>query len=317
MGEFYSIVIPVYNTSESLRELTARIKNVFSSVIKKDFEIIFVDDASLNPDTWKTLNELTSSEPNVISIRLTQNFGQQAATLCGINIARGNLIITMDDDLQHQPEDIPLLLKEQHHDIVIACFKKKKHSLFKVITSNIKGWFDEKLIKKPKHIRLSSFRLINNVVAQGILQIKTVNPFIPALMFNISRDVVNVEATHQKRKEGKTGYSLIKMMMVFSNLIINNSSLLLKISGLIGIFISLISFCFAIFIIVKKLFFGIPIVGWASVMVSSLFIGGTILFSMGIIGEYLVRIIKNIENRPTYFIRTKIGGNINEKPPVY
>ena len=317
MSTLYSIVVPVYNTSRSLIELTQRLKAVFTETIKENFEIIYVDDASPNFETWETLRKVASEETNVTVIRLMQNYGQQSATLCGIENAKGDFVITMDDDLQHKPEDIPLLIKEQNHDIVIARFRNKKHSFFKRFTSDIKGWFDEKLIKKPSHIKLSSFRLINKRVAEGILQINTVNPFIPALLFNISRDIVNVETSHQERKEGNTGYNPIKMVKVFSNLIINNSSLLLKISGLTGIITSLASFCFGGVIIFQKIVFNNPIIGWTSLMTTLLFLGGAILFSIGVIGEYLIRIIRNIEKRPAYFIRYKTGGIANEQPIVY
>ncbi len=299
-----SIIVPVYNSSDSLKILYDRITNVFSN-LDYDFELIMVDDKSPNSEVWATMMELAEQNMNVKILQFTRNFGQQAATLCGIAHSKGDYIITMDDDLQHRPEDIPNLLLEKGHDIVIGEFTKKKHSLFKVMTSRLKGYFDYLIIGKPKHIQLSPFRLMNRIVADGIQEIRTAYPFIPALLFYVSKDVVSVRVTHDKRFEGKSNYSYWKMIKLFSNLIINNSHLMLKVIGHIGLLVSSLSFIFAIIVIIRKLLYDINIVGWASNIVILLFLGGLILFTLGIIGEYLSRIIVGMERKPTYLIRHK------------
>jgi dolichol-phosphate mannosyltransferase/undecaprenyl-phosphate 4-deoxy-4-formamido-L-arabinose transferase len=299
-----SIVIPVYNSTKSLNLLFERIDQVFSK-LDYEYEIIFVEDKSPNPESWQILLDLSNQHPEIKCLQLTRNFGQQAATLCGIDHASGEFIITMDDDLQHRPEDIPELLNQKNHDIVIGEFKKKYHNLFKIITSRIKGYFDYLIIGKPRHIQLTSFRLFNKTIAEGIMQIKTAYPFIPALLFYVSKDVIGVEVKHEKRFEGKTNYGFRKMVKVFSNLIINNSSFLLRMLGYVGLTTSVISFLYAILIIIRKLFYGIDIIGWASNMVAILFLGGLILFTLGIIGDYLIRIIVGVEQRPTFIVRSK------------
>ncbi len=303
----YSVVIPTYNSTGHLIKLLQRINQVFLEVIKESYEIIFIDDGSENPETWETLKKLQRGQANLTIIQLSKNFGQHAATLCGIKEAKGRYIVTMDDDLQHYPEDIPLLLEQKDHDIVIGRFQKKKHSLFKRVTSRIKGWFDRILIGKPKSIRLTPFRLLKTSIAKGMLLIKTPYPFIPALMFHISKDIVNVDVRHGKSMAGKSTYSLLKMISIFSNLLINNSAFLLRLIGGLGIGVSSISFLIGIYLIVRKLVFNLGVIGWTSTVVSVLFIGGLILFSIGVIGEYLIRIVRTTEQKPTYFIREKSG----------
>lgn len=303
----YSVVIPVYNSSESLVEIVERTRRVFDEMHETSHEIIFVDDHSPEATTWETLKRLADNKEEVTAVRLTRNFGQQAATLCGIREARGEYIITMDDDLQHQPEHITKLVEKRGHDIVIGHFVKKKHSLFKTITSRIKGWFDHKLIGKPRHIQLSSFRLFHRRVADGILALETPYPFLPAMMFHVSQDVAAVTLPHSTRKYGKGGYGLSEMIGVFSNLLINNSSYLLRIIGKWGVLISSASVLYAAILIVRKLVWGVSIAGWTSLMVAVLIIGGMILFSQGVIGEYLLRIIRSSERRPTYLVREKRG----------
>lgn len=311
---FYSVVIPVYNATESLDKIAIKIKRIFHNVVKAEYELILVNDSPEIKSTKNCLNKLAQNDENVVIVEFTKNYGQQAATLCGINLAKGNFIITMDDDLQHNPDDIPLLLDKKHHDIVIAKLMNKKHSFFKRFTSNIKGYFDYLFLGKPKHIKLSSFRLINAKIAKMMFARQTPYPFIPALLFSITHDVVNVAVRHNPRFNGKTNYTLKKLFKLFSNLLINNSSFLLRIIGYLGITSALLSFFLGASIIIKKLVFDYVVEGWTSIMVAILFLGGMILFALGIMGEYLLRILATTENRPVYFIRqVKIRETSNDQ----
>ena len=301
----YSVVIPVYNTVGPLRELVARIGDTFRS-IDTQYEIIMVEDCSQNAETWTTLESLALSNPEVIAVQLSRNFGQQPATLCGLAESTGDFVITMDDDLQHSPEDIPLLIAKNDHDIVIGQFSEKKHGLFKRIASKIKSYFDTILIGKPRHIKLSPFRMINRTTVDGMLTISTASPFIPALMFHVSKDVVGVTLEHNHRQEGKSNYTFGKMLGVFNNLIIGNSSFLLKAIGYLGVVISFISLIYAALILLEQMVNPTPVPGWTSVIVSILFVGGLLLFSVGIIGEYLIRIIAGVESRPSYVVKKKV-----------
>lgn len=300
----YSIIVPVYKSKESLRILTRKISELFSNELnEKSFELVFVNDSPFEKATCEILSELYSQYYFVKVIEFTQNFGQQSAVLCGISNSIGNYIITMDDDMQHDPINILELIKKQSHDIVIAKFKNKKHSIFKRVTSSIKGYFDYIILGKPKHIKLTSFRLFKRIIADNMLKIGTSYPFIPALLFLVSKDVVNVEVPHYVRDEGKSNYTLGKMIKLFTNLLINNSSLLLKWIGYLGFSLALLSLMYAGVIVYRRIFFDVALQGWTSIMVTTLFFGGTIMFTLGVIGEYLVRIIHTSENRPHYFIR--------------
>ena len=145
--------------------------------------------------------------------------------------------------------------------------------------------------------------MIKRKVIEGMLEIESPYPFIPSLMFHISKDVVAVPVTHGERQEGDTGYTVVKLIKVFSNLIVSNSSLMLRVVGFIGLFCSVVSFLLSIHFILQKLLHSTTVAGWTSVIVTILFFGGLILFSVGIIGEYLIRIIAGVEKKPTYFVR--------------
>lgn len=300
----YSIVVPVYKSAVSLFELEERLDAVFSKIPGADYELIFVNDSPSFKKTADTLETIAHRNPRVMVIELMKNFGQQPATLCGVEHASGDYIITMDDDLQHFPEDIPILLSMSDHDVVIANFKAKKHSLFKRFGSEVKGYFDHIILGKPKSIKLSPFRLIKASIAKLMFKRKTPYPFIPALLFDITDDIVNVDINHHSRRDGSSHYTLVKMIGVFSNLLINNSSFLLRMMGYLGLVISTVAIILASILVVKKLFFAQIIAGWTSLTVITLFFGGLILLTLGVIGEYLIRIIATTEDRPVYYIRT-------------
>lgn len=300
-------MVPVYRSTTSLVELAGRIKKVFAEVVGADYELIFVDDGSPNPETWPTLEKLARDDDKVRAVQLTRNFGQHPATLRGLSRARGRWVLTMDDDLQHRPEDIPLLLAARDHDIVIAQFTDKKHSAFKRLTSRIKGWFDHKLIGKPRDLHLTSFRLLARPVVDGMMEARSPYPFLPALMFYVSRDCVGVPTSHDPRFAGDSGYTLRKMIRMFSNLLINNSSFLLRMIGTVGIWISLLAFATGAYFIGRKVIYDLGVPGWTSVIVSVLFMGGLLLFSVGVIGEYLIRIIDSVDRKPMSFVRRELG----------
>lgn len=298
-----SIVIPVFNAPD-LDTLVDRIERVFANG-PDAFEIILVDDSSSDSRVWPTIERVAGERPSVRGVQLTRNFGQQAATLCGLREARGQVVITMDDDLQHDPDDIITLLGHAHRDIVIGQFERKEHHLFRRIASSVKARFDEIVIGKPRGLRLTSFRLISRTVVDGVLAIRTPNPFLPALMFHISKDVAGVTVRHNPRAAGRSGYTLTKLFRVFSNLVINNSSILLRTAAWSGMMFAMGSITLAAIVVYRKLASGVAVQGWASLFSAVMLMGGLILISIGIVGEYLIRIIESSEARPTYFVRRR------------
>jgi len=300
----YSVVIPVYNSTKSLIELVERLDNVFKNVVQETYEVILVDDGSSNPETWPTMKALAKRYVGVTAVQLMRNFGKTGAVVCGFEQTQGDYVFTLDDDLQHFPEDIPKFIAKKEHDVVMGSFAHKQHSWIKRLTSGIKGWFDYRLLGKPSHIQMSPFKLYKSVVVKSMLSIKTPYPFISALLFHTTRDVVTINVEHGNRKFGHSDYSFIRQLRTFSNLLINNSAFLLRVVAVLGMGVSLISFLLGIYYVIRTLVLSRPVPGWTSLMVVTLISNGLILFSVGVVGEYLVRIIRGIENRPAYVIRS-------------
>lgn len=299
----YSIVIPVYNSSQSLIEIVERIHKTFREEIRESYEIIFVDDYSSNPHTWDTLFNLAKINSTVRAFRLARNFGKPSAVLCGFSKARGRWIITMDDDLQQQPEDIPKLISLRDRDVVIGRFPNKKCSFLKRITSDIKSQFDFYLLGKPRNLTTSPFKLIKQNVVRSIMNIKTHRPFIIALILSVTADIVNTEVSHKERKYGHSQYTFKKSFSQFSNMIFNNSSFMLRMMSFLGFGLAFLSLFLGVFFIFRKLWLDYVVSGWTTLIVVLLGSTGMILFCLGILGEYIFRLLSASENHTVYVIR--------------
>ena len=303
----YSVVIPVYNSSRALIELVERLGAVFTKQLNATFEIILVNDSSPHAQTASLLKELRQTVPQVITIELTRNYGQHAATLCGIGHTRGETVITMDDDLQHFPEELPKLLALKNHDIVFGNFEEPKHSAFRLLGSAVKAKLDSVLFNKPKDVRFSSFRVISRPVADYIGSCSIALPYIPALLMQASRDAVSVKIEHGERASGVSTYSMSKLLGFFGTMLFNHSHLPLRLISLLGASISGLSFLATVILVLKKIFVHTSVAGWTSLIIAILFIGGLTMLSIAVLGEYMVRILAGVEKRPMYVVR-KVQG---------
>lgn len=304
----YSIIVPVYNAEKSLNELYTRIKNVFEDTIREDFEVILINDFS-HDNSWTIMQELRLNDKRVKIIDLARNCGQHAATMCGLNNFNGDFVIIMDDDLQHFPEEIPKLINEiKNHDkadVVVGTFREKKHSLLRNFGSKTMLWVGKKIFKTKSNISLTSFRIIRASTAHKIASIHVDRPRIGQLIAYTTHRISAVEVKHDERKYGKSGYVFTRLFKDFFLNIIMNSSLPLRLISYAGFGISLMSFIIALFYAGRYIFWGKTVVGWTSLMVTITFFSGFILLSLGIIGEYLIRILKENYKLPNYTEREK------------
>lgn len=301
-----SIVIPVYNAENSVEELYSRIVTVFEKDIKKKFEIIFVDDASQD-SSWEKLKELNKQDKRVKIIRLLSNYGQHNATSCGMKYTAGDYIITMDDDLQHIPEEIPGLLEyflsNPENDVLMTVPQKRKHSLIRNIGSYLTNIIISISIKKPLKLRVSSFRIMSRIVKDAILNYKGKNVTISSIICYSTKRVGNYEVKHGERQYGRTNYSLIRLIKLSLSNAFNFSALPLKFISIIGFLVSFFAAIYVIYILYRKLTGGIHQPGFSSITILISFFSGTILFSIGVLGEYIIRILNNLNYEKNYLVR--------------
>ncbi|KAA9340833.1 glycosyltransferase family 2 protein [Adhaeribacter soli] len=305
----YSVVVAVYNSVVTLPELALRIDKVLKLDLGQTYELIFVNDGSINPETMPALEKLQVEYPEVKVVQLARNFGQHAATLCGIRYAQGQFIITIDDDLQHLPEELPQLLALQQYDVVFANFEEPQQPFLQRIGSKLKAWLDCRLFQKPTAVQFSSFRLISRPVADYLATCQVPYPYLPALILQATNSVAAVKVAHAPRPAGKSGYTLGKQLGIIGNMLINHSTVPLKSISLCGILIAGFSFMAMLFILLRKFFVQVNTTGWTSLIVTLLFIGGLLLLAVGIIGEYLSRTLAGVEKRPMYVVRKTAGFN--------
>jgi polyisoprenyl-phosphate glycosyltransferase len=299
----YSVVIPVHNSAPMLHELLQRIEKVFMSM-NKSFETILIDDASTD-NSWQVLQSLKEANPKTAKIiQLSRNYGQHSATLCGIRFCTGRYVITMDDDLQHRPEDIPLLIEKMQSanaDVVYGTAQSNSSAAYRRTGSSAWKFFARSL--KLGYGDGSSFRLIKMDVASKIAQHTQHFVFIDQLLYWYTQHTALVKVEHLPRSQGRSGYSPARLFFLTSNLLIFYTTLPLKLMTYSGILLSIASLLLALYFIIKKVFMQVNVEGFTALMVTILFATSIMLICFGIIGEYLGRIYSLLSDKPTYSIR--------------
>jgi undecaprenyl-phosphate 4-deoxy-4-formamido-L-arabinose transferase len=303
----YSVVIPVYRSADTLRELTRRLCLVLDGA-GRNYEIIFVDDGS--PDrSWDVLRELCAAQPGrVVAVQLMRNFGQHNALMCGFRRARGEYVVTMDDDLQNPPEEIPKLiaaLKQGDYDLVYGTYGGKKHSAWRNLSSGVVNAFYRRVFRSS--VTVTSFRIIRRALLQSIFSYDLNFTFVDGLLAWNTQRIGQVVVEHRPRAHGRSGYSLAKLVMLALNLFTNFSLLPLQMVSLIGLLTALLGLGVAVMYLVRYLLQEITVPGYASTIIAILVLGGVQLLSLGIMGEYLGRLHLNVNRKPQYVERQAIG----------
>jgi dolichol-phosphate mannosyltransferase/undecaprenyl-phosphate 4-deoxy-4-formamido-L-arabinose transferase len=301
-----SVVVPVYRSEQSLPLLVSRLAAVFTKM-NQSYEIILVDDAS--PDnSWQVLKELKNEFGQTLKIaRLLTNRGQHNATLCGFSLATGDIVITMDDDLQNPPEEIPKLIDavKSGYDLVIAAYDSKKHSAARNAGGAFIDWIIKRIFKLPRQFQLTSFRAAKQIVAARALQMSAAFPYITCMLLANSSNYTNVLTRHDQRPFGMSNYNIKRNLLLAANLIISYSSYPLILVGSFCILAFAVSILLGARAIFKTLVYGVGVPGWASTVVIVSFFNAIILLCLSIIGLYLLRINQQIT-------RTRVSYTVSE-----
>lgn len=301
----YSIVIPVFNSEKILPDLYKQLTEQFTR-ISQNYEIIFIDDCSID-GSWNVLKEFHRKDSRVKIIHLIRNFGQHNAVLCGFKYSNGASVITLDDDLQHPPEEIPRLIEKinEGFSVVYGRYEPKNQNSIENTLSRIFQKIIHRILQVPDSVFLSSFGIYKRSVIKNMVAIKSSYPFLFGLLVrSTSIDKIgNTDVRHGERKSGSSNYGLIRYFKYSLTLIINYSSWPLSFVAIMGCVVSILSICYGGWIIFQRLLdpnYGI--MGWNSLMVAITFLGGAQLMSIGIIGEYLRRILAETSYGQQYVI---------------
>ena len=298
----YSIIVPVFNSSESLTSLFKRTKATMDN-LGKTFRMIFVDDGSID-SSWKVIEELRNEHPeNITGIRLAKNFGQHNATLCGIAHADGEFIITIDDDLQNPPEEIEKLIGAMHEsdaDLVYGIYTNKQHSMARNMGSAMIKRSSRRIFRKKGDG--SSFRLMKASLARNLLNHQVNFIYLDEIFYWYTNHISFVNVRHEARPFQKSSYTPRSLFRMVSNLVIYYTALPLQLMVYGGLISAFISFIAGVMFIYRKIAMDVPL-GFTALIVAILFSTSVILLSLGVIGEYLSRIYMVQNRKPPFSIK--------------
>ena len=312
---YVSIVIPVFNEEENLPELLERVGKA-ASALGKPTEVILVNDGSRD-GSLAILKEAALSDPRLLVIDFNRNYGQHSAVFAGFEAAKGEIIVTLDADLQNPPEEIGKLVStmETGYDVVGSVRQKRKDSLFRKAASKMIN----KVTSFATGVQLSDYgcmlRAYRRSVIKTLCESKEISTFIPVLADMFAGKVTEVPVAHAERTRGESKYSFWKLIKLQFDLVTSFSLLPLRATMLVGFIMSFLAMVAAVVLLAGRVFLGLT---WAVDGIFTLFSGvfffmGVILLCLGLLGEYIGRIYQEVRKRPRYVIRQVIRGSDAEE----
>jgi len=299
-----SIVVPVYNEEDNILKLYGRLTSTLSQ-IQTRYEIVFVDDGSTDRSLEK-IKDLSLSDENVFYLSFTRNFGHESASTAGLDAARGDCVILMDADLQDPPELIPQMIDlwRKGYQLVYAKRRQRhRESFFKRVTAKIfyrvLNLFSE--IRIP--LDTGDFRLMDRAVANDFKKCREQNRFVRGLTAWVGYNQVALEFDRPERHAGETKYNLFKLFLLSLDVMTGFSIIPLRIVTGVGFIIAILSIAKTLHIVIQKLFLNLSIPGYALLASGLFFLGGIQIFFLGIMGEYIGKIYRQVQQRPLYLVK--------------
>lgn len=299
-----SIVIPLYNAALTLPALYQEISAL---EIGGGFELVLVNDGSRDETEEIALGLARQSRIPITFLSLSRNFGEHNAVLAGLRASTGRYVVTMDDDLQNPPSEVLKLLSAAEsgkHDVVYAIYERKEHAWWRNLGSSLTNLIADYVVEKPRKLYLSSFRCLTRLVADEVAKSRTPYPYIDGLIFQITQNAGAVPVRHVGREQGRSGYTLRKLVRLWMSMLVNFSVLPLRLMTLAGVITSTLGFLAVIGVVLEHLLKKNP-TGWGSLMAAILLLSGTQLLLLGIMGEYVGRIYLGISDKPQSVVRSK------------
>lgn len=299
-----SIVVPVYRSAQMLPELVAEIaKSTDALGLYDQFELVLVNDGSPD-DSWQVIAKLAEEYEFLVGVSLRKNFGQHSAIMAGLHYAHGEIVIIMDDDLQHPPEEIGKLLDaiDAGFDVCYVRYEGRQHALWKILGS----WFNDQvatwLLGKPKGLYLSSFKALRKGIVQEVIKYDGPYAYLDGLILDVTRSITAVDIRHRARREGRGNYNLRRSISLWLRMATNFSVFPLRFATMLGLGLSLVSLIVIAVVLIQRLRHPDWPVGWASLLGAILFVGGVQTFCIGVVGEYLGRAYLRINGKPQFVV---------------
>ena len=315
-GPTLSIVVPVFNEEAILDTLYARVVAVLERSGER-FELVLVDDGSRDR-SWEKMTAAATRDPRVVLVRLSRNFGHQVAISAGVDAARGEAVVLMDADLQDPPEVILEMIARwrEGYDVVYGRRSRRLgESWFKRATAAAFYRVIRRLTSVDIPADTGDFRLMSRRVVDVLKRLEERNRFVRGLVAWIGWRQTAVEYERAVRLAGETKYPLRKMVRFAADAIVSFSIAPLRVATALGLVVSTLSFGYAVYAVLARIFDWDVVQGWASLMVAVLFLGGVQLISLGVIGEYVGRVYDEVKRRPLYVAEVRREGEAPAEPP--
>lgn len=309
--EKISFVIPCYGSENTIEAVVDEIIDVVSQKSEYDYEIIAVNDCS--PDNvLNKLYYLSKNNKKVKVINFAKNMNRPGAVMAGLNYAKGDYVVVMDDDGQCPMNNFWQLLQPllDGHDVSIASYPERKQSIFKDFGTLVNKKMTQFILDRPKDMQFTNFMVMKSYIVKEITNYKNPYPYYTGLLLRTTSDIINVQMDERERFSGSTTFTFGKMLGIWLNGLTAFSIRPLRVSSLVGVICAIIGFIFGLVTIIRKLVVPDISVGWSSTVSIMLFIGGLIMLMLGMIGEYIGRIYISINNSPQYVVKETI--NIDE-----
>ena len=300
-----SIIIPVFNGEKTIEMLVNDISKILAE--NYDFEIILVNDCSKDNSEEKC-KVLVKKYPNVFLYSLSKNVGEHNAVMAGLNKCTGDYAVIMDDDLQHSAESLLELInfstnKNNNYDVVYTYYDEMKYNFFRNVGRKFNNFIANLLLEKPKSLYLSSFKLVNRFLINEIIKYQSPFTYIDGLILGITSKIGKVKVKHSERSHGKSGYTLKKLISVWSSMSTGFSVVPLRLSLILGSLLSLLGFIFALLTFIERMMDNTIPSGYATITIAITLFSGAILIAIGLIGEYVGRIFISLNKKPQFVIR--------------
>lgn len=302
-----SIVIPCYNSERTIGKVVSMCMDEFEKMDDYSCEFVLVNDCSKD-NTYGEIKKLGEKYHNVIGINLLRNFGQHNALMAALNFTSGDYVLGMDDDMQTHPSQIYKLIKkmEEGFDLVYGVYPKRKNSFLKNITSKLNEVSSRILLGRPKNIVSSNYWIISKKIRDEVVKYDSFNPYIDGVFYRTTHNIGNVEIEHFKREVGSSNYTLKKLIKLWLAYW-SYSVIPLRISSILGGVFAVCGFIAAIIVMIYKIVDPSVTVGWSSIICIVVVFSGLILMVLGIIGEYLGKMIMILTKTPQYIIRDTVN----------
>ena len=304
-----SIVIPCYYSEKTISKVVEMVMEEFEKNDGYECEFVLVNDGSKD-GTFDEIRRLAGKYPNVCGVNLMRNFGQHNALMASLQYAGGDYILGMDDDMQTHPSQIFKLIHkiEEGYDLVYGVYPVKKNSPLKNLTSKINEVSSRIMLNRPKDIVSSNFWIITRAVKNEVMKYDSFNPYIDGIFYRVTHNIGNVPVEHFKRECGTSGYTFRKLLNLWLAYW-NFSVIPLRVSFFLGIFSAVAGVIIAILVVINKIIYPDITVGWSSTLCIMVVFFGLVLMVLGIVGEYLGKIILILNNTPQYIVRETVKGN--------